>query len=245
MKFLVIADLHEEEIILEKLPAILEQEKPDYLIIAGDFTKPRIPSISYVEDVLNLYSKILAIPGNCDPPKVLELIEERGFSIHEKRKELGNSGTEKFFRPICTEPNEIGHKQTDRDYLVGSVNGLNIIGFGYSSITPFGTPGELEEEEILRRMSKLSIDQKTILVTHAPPEGILDANFKGDHIGSSSIKQIIEKKPFLHLFAHVHECEGTTKVGETTFVKIPAAKNQKFLIIEIKNREIKVENRVF
>ena len=214
MKFLVIADLHEEEIILEKLPAILEKENPEYSIIAGDFTKPRIPSISYTEDALNLYPKILAIPGNCDPPKVLELIEKKGFTIHEKRKELEER--------------------------------LNIVGFGYSPVTPFGTPGELEEEEILGCMSKLSIDEKTILVTHAPPEGILDSNFKGDHIGSSSIKQVVEKKkPFLHLFAHVHECEGKEKHGNTTFIKIPPAKDHKFLIIKITNGEIKVENRTF
>lgn len=214
MKFLVIADLHEEESVLEKLPAILEQEKPDYLIIAGDFTKPGNSSISYAEDALDLYPKILAIPGNCDPYKVFELIEEREFSIHERRKELED--------------------------------GLNIIGFGYSPITPFGTPGELDEEEILKHLSKLSIDEKTILITHAPPEGILDSNFKGDHIGSSSIKQIVEEKePFLHLFAHVHECEGKEKQGNTTFIKIPPAKNGKALIIDIKNKKIESRTIIF
>jgi Icc-related predicted phosphoesterase len=211
MKFLVIADLHEEELVLEKLPAILEREKPDYLIIAGDFTKPHNSSISYAEDALNLYENILAIPGNCDPPKILELIEERGFSIHERKKDIGE--------------------------------GLNIVGFGYSGPTPFGTPGELGEEEILRRMSKLSINERSILVTHSPPEGILDINFRGDHLGSSSIKEIVEGKgPFLHLFAHVHECEGREKQGNTTFIKIPPAKSGKALIIDIKNQ--KIESRI-
>ena len=53
-------------------------------------------------------------------------------------------------------------------------NGLNVVGFGYSNITPFRTFGELPEEEIYRRMSNLEIDGDTLLMLHCPPKGHFD-----------------------------------------------------------------------
>ncbi len=114
---------------------------------------------------------------------------------------------------------------------------LNLVGFGYSNITPFGTYGELEENEIYEKISKLDIDNNTILLLHCPPKGHFDS-VGNMHPGSSSILKIIEeKKPLIAFFGHIHEHEGTEKLGKTTLVKIPAANGMKACIIDIKDKK--------
>jgi hypothetical protein len=57
---------------------------------------------------------------------------------------------------------------------------------------------------------------KTILVTHAPPYGVLDTvMLKGAstgaqhlHVGSKALVRLKEKGPLLHLFGHVHNAFG-------------------------------------
>jgi len=120
-------------------------------------------------------------------------------------------------------------------------DGLNVVGFGFSTPTPFGTFGELSEEEIYLRMSKLNIDQKTLLLLHCPPKGAFDEAFLR-HIGSNSIKKIIEeKKPLAAFFGHAHEHFGTAMLGQTYLIKIPPANSMSACSIEIKNSDFEVE----
>lgn len=120
-------------------------------------------------------------------------------------------------------------------------NGLNVVGFGYSSPTPFGTFGELSEDEIYSSMSKLKIDENTLLLLHCPPKGHFDGAFLR-HVGSESIRKIIEeKKPFAAFFGHVHEHEGTEVFGETTLVKLPPANHMRACSLLIKNKRISTE----
>jgi Icc-related predicted phosphoesterase len=118
-----------------------------------------------------------------------------------------------------------------------------IAGFGYSPITPFHTIGELKEEEIKERASKLDIDNKTIFITHCPPKGILDRGF-----GSTSLLEIIkQRKPLLNVFGHIHEIVGIEKHDGTYFINLPAAKDGKIGVINIEaknnedEKEIKLE----
>jgi Icc-related predicted phosphoesterase len=109
-----------------------------------------------------------------------------------------------------------------------------IAGFGFSPITPFDTPGELTEEEIEKRIFKLDVDNETVLITHCPPKGILDKNF-----GSSSILKFIkEKKPFLHVFGHIHEIIGMEKHDKTVFINLPPAKDGKVALITIIEKDV-------
>lgn len=121
-------------------------------------------------------------------------------------------------------------------------NGLNVVGFGYSNITPFGTYGELNEDEILSRLSKLPIDSNTILVLHCPPKGYFDKTPRGDHAGSDSILKVItEKKPLAALFGHIHEHMGMQKLGSTTLVKLPAADGMRACSLSIEDKNINAE----
>ncbi len=123
--------------------------------------------------------------------------------------------------------------------LVSIENGLKIAGFGYSNPTPFSTYGELSEELILDRLSRIPIDRDTLLLLHAPPKGYFDI-VRGDaHAGSSSILKVIkEKQPLAAFFGHVHEHEGIGSLKRTTLVKIPPAFEKKAVSAEIINNKV-------
>ncbi len=121
-------------------------------------------------------------------------------------------------------------------------DGLNVVGFGYSLPTPFGTYGEFSEDDFYAGLSKLPIDNNTILLLHCPPKGHFDEVLMGRLIGSESILKIInEKKPFAAIFGHVHEHMGTDKLGETYLIKLPPANRMHACSIEIKDKRIDVD----
>lgn len=119
-------------------------------------------------------------------------------------------------------------------------DGLNLVGFGYSNKTPFGTYGELEEKEIYEKMNKLDIDNNTILLLHCPPKGHFDSVGNANPGSSSILKIIGEKKPLLVFFGHIHEHSGSERLGESTLVKVPAANSMKACIVDINNKKTSV-----
>jgi len=86
----------------------------------------------------------------------------------------------------------------------------HIAGLGYSSPTPFHTPGEYSEQEIADRLAKFASLAPLVLVCHAPPYGTkLDQVRPGLHAGSKSVREFIEKYQPEHFFCgHIHEAEG-------------------------------------
>ncbi|MBD3389918.1 metallophosphoesterase [Candidatus Micrarchaeota archaeon] len=199
MKILLLADLHGEEHILDRLRAIGNDY--EMVILAGD-----IGNEEYREKILSASENIYWIPGNIEPRN--SCTGER--CIHKKVLETGE--------------------------------GMNIVGFGFSSPTPFGTPGELEEDEIYSEMESLPIDGKTILVTHCPPRGTLDDVGEGVHAGSNSIKKIMEeKKPRIVACGHIHNIEGKEKVGETTVIQIPQGNTLRGVVLSISSGHVGIK----
>src|SRR5579862_6021693 len=90
------------------------------------------------------------------------------------------------------------------------VNGRHIAGLGYSSPTPFDTPGEYSEEELAERLAKFAALRPLVLICHAPPFGTaLDQVRDGLHAGSRAVRDFIEKNQPEHFFCgHIHEAEG-------------------------------------
>lgn len=122
------------------------------------------------------------------------------------------------------------------DDTVTDVNGHEMLSLGYSNITPWKTPRELDEENLYRRLRRLA-DQlqsarSAIMNLHVPPQNSgLDTAFevgedlsyvtKGGQphevsIGSAAVRQIIEEvQPAVSLHGHVHESKGITRIGRT------------------------------
>ncbi|RIA91774.1 Metallo-dependent phosphatase-like protein [Glomus cerebriforme] len=57
-----------------------------------------------------------------------------------------------------------------------------------------------------------------ILMTHGPPNNILDKTYKGDNVGCKDLLERIEEiKPYVHVFGHIHEGYGILeKTWEST-----------------------------
>lgn len=60
-----------------------------------------------------------------------------------------------------------------------------------------------------------------VLITHAPPYGILDETDAGIKLGCKDLAQILEiVEPKYHLFGHIHHAAGSTKRSSTRYFNL-------------------------
>ncbi len=97
---------------------------------------------------------------------------------------------------------------------------ITLAGLGGSNATPFGTPFELTEEEIdeelTRIVNRMDKNVHNVLVSHAPPYGVLDGVGE-NHVGSQSIRKHMTRFDLV-CCAHIHEARGVTEVDGVTVV---------------------------
>jgi uncharacterized protein len=112
----------------------------------------------------------------------------------------------------------------------------SMISLGYSNITPFDSPRELEEDELYRRVEGLAAQvedvRHCIFNLHVPPyNSLLDSAPQLDAelrvvatagqpnmipVGSTAVRELIERfQPLVALHGHVHESRGATRIGRT------------------------------
>lgn len=102
-----------------------------------------------------------------------------------------------------------------RHFRVGA---WHIAGLGYSSPTPFDTPGEYSELQMAGYLATFAELQPLVLICHAPPFGTaLDRVKPGLHAGSTAVRDFVQEYQPAHLFCgHIHEAEGVSiEIGET------------------------------
>jgi Icc-related predicted phosphoesterase len=88
MRFLVISDIHGRDRVIDWANRIASELKVDGIIVLGDITRFGPPEwAGYFFGSFRV--PIYAIPGNCDPPGVIEWIEKRAISLHKKKLRLG------------------------------------------------------------------------------------------------------------------------------------------------------------
>jgi uncharacterized protein len=98
------------------------------------------------------------------------------------------------------------------------IGSMHVAGLGYSSPTPFDTPGEYSEEEIAEKLAKFAGLKPLVLICHCPPLGTaLDRIKEGLHAGSRSVREFIEaEQPAYFFCGHIHEAEGVViEMGST------------------------------
>jgi uncharacterized protein len=99
-----------------------------------------------------------------------------------------------------------------------SAGGHHVAGLGYSSPTPFHTPGEYSEAEMAERLAPFACLDPLVLVCHAPPYGTaLDQIRPGLHGGSTAVRDFVQRYQPAHFFCgHIHEAEGMAiEIGGT------------------------------
>lgn len=98
-----------------------------------------------------------------------------------------------------------------------TIGGLRFWG---SPVTPFfrNWAFNRHEDEIGRHWAKIP-DGVDVLITHGPPQGILDRILDGEEVGCPQLLKVVRRiQPQLHLFGYIHEGHGTEVHGPTRFV---------------------------
>lgn len=76
-------------------------------------------------------------------------------------------------------------------------------------------------------------DDTDVLLTHAPPRGILD-KYMNQHLGCPELaKRVSVVKPILHVFGHIHSAHGRHWNAHTEFINAAYNRAQKPLIFDI------------
>lgn len=103
------------------------------------------------------------------------------------------------------------------------IAGRHVAGLGYSSPTPFNTPGEYSEAELAARLTPFAELKPLVLICHAPPKDTdLDRIKPGLHGGSSAVREFLEVHQPEHFFCgHIHEAQGkVAQMGGTRAMNV-------------------------
>lgn len=99
----------------------------------------------------------------------------------------------------------------------------NFAGMGGSNLTPFNTPGDVEEEQLKKWLEKFKQVENLLLFTHVPPKNTsLDKISENMHVGSSAVRDFIKRnQPLYHFSGHVHENAGKKdRIGKTKCILV-------------------------
>lgn len=118
------------------------------------------------------------------------------------------------------------------EYLNNRAITINKIKFWGSPVTPdlegwaFG-----KKRTEMKAHWKYMPQQIDVLITHTPPLGILDKSSRHISLGCKDLlDNVIQIKPQLHVFGHVHASYGIEKLGPTTFINASNINSYKGLI---------------
>ncbi len=171
-------------------------EGGDLLIVAGDLTaRDEIDQYCEFFDwlIMQNYSHKVLIAGNHDN----SILDGLDFSFEDERIHyLEDDGIE--------------------------IEGLKIWGVPYSlwfSRINSKCAAFTGDEEYLKSKYELIPNDIDILVSHTPAYGILDENIEGEHCGSKSLLEAIQRiKPRLVVHGHIHE-QGSKIIGTSVLTE--------------------------
>lgn len=208
MSVLLIADLHGQ---FERMDSFLALE-PEMILISGDVTHfGPVETASSLLQGLDL--PCFVVPGNCDPPELLHVLEESSaVSLHGSALTIGNIS-------------------------LAGVGGSNPTPFR----SLFELSEEELGRVLGQAMSVMDRSVHNVLITHAPPFGALDF-IGGKNVGSHSIRARL-KEFDLVCCAHIHEQKGIAEVEGTKVVNPGIASEGNCAMIHFGDRpkDIRIE----
>ncbi len=204
MRILVIADIHGKFRILQKIIDDIIDEEFDAIISQGDFTDmfdvvPNFTQMEIADIVLQKLmipkKRLLCVPGNHDPYEILDVFEDYGINLHQKKETLGGlvfvgwGGADTPFNTHF-EPTEEETEEALKTLLKGNKGKWALV----THSPPKNTSLDLVKPK-----------------THVGSAAVR--------------RTIMKKKPLFAVCAHIHENRGVERVGETTvFYPGPAYK---------------------
>lgn len=160
MKFLALSDFHGDYSKVEALKQCAG--KVDAVLITGDITNfgPAEKALEFI----NMFDvPVLAVPGNCDPVDILEVLDgSKAINMYES----------------C--------------HTIGDVNFIGLGGSNATPFnTPFELTDEYIEQSLEKMLNEYS-GNRNVLVCHAPPYGYSDELPMG-HVGSQAIAKFVNR----------------------------------------------------
>lgn len=224
MRIIGFGDIHMAGREVENIPGIKEA---DLLLLNGDLTNfgGRKEVKAVLDEVMTINPNVLAQFGNMDRPEVNDYLEDLGLNLHAQAR--------LFEREVC------------------------LIGVGGSNYTPFHTPSEFSEKELLR-IGDRAFDQgqqylslagplankkiPRIFISHVPPYNTeVDKLYNGKHVGSKSIRLLIEKyQPDLCIVGHIHEAKGKDTILNTPIYNPGMLRTGGWVTIDIEQSQLNI-----
>lgn len=183
--------------------------------IHGDVTNlSRIPDIGRAAGVI--VTGDLTIRGRGPEGKrVIEAIRAVNPMVHAQ---IGNMDFQEIDDWLTAEGINI-HRR-----VVEMAPGLGLMGIGWSTPTPFGTPSEISEEGLSRWIEETYAlaagYDRLVVVVHTPPYGTAtDLLPSGVHVGSPAVSEFLQRvQPVLCVTGHIHESRGRDVLGRTVVI---------------------------
>jgi Icc-related predicted phosphoesterase len=163
---------------------------------------------------------ILVHGGDCTKHGSLEDVEEfnRWLGTLPHRHKVVIAGNHDF--AFQETPDEARARITNAIYLQDSgceIEGLTFYGTPWTPVF-FDWAFMLSDAELAAKWAMIP-PRVDVLITHGPPHGIQDWTNRNERAGSLTLlHRVYEVKPRLHVFGHIHEAAGRTKINGTTFV---------------------------
>lgn len=191
MRVLVASDFHGESNSESNLQRFLRFDEYDVVLILGDITQLGSPcqAVKILERVNDPNVRTFAIPGNCDPKGIINVLDDQSINLHSKAIEFeditfvgfGGSNKTPFSTPFELTESEIWE---DLDELTRNLREDWVL---VTHVPPYGTKSDLTSD--------------------------------GIHAGSKSVRKIVdERHPLVNFCAHIHEARSIEKIGYTTVV---------------------------
>ncbi|TGC09126.1 metallophosphoesterase family protein [Methanolobus halotolerans] len=186
MRIFAIADPHGN---YSAIRALLKKSgHVDVVLIAGDITN--FGPAEKAHELIGMFDqKVMAVPGNCDPESIIEVINDSSaINLHNR-------------------------SVTYKDITFMGTGGSNPTPF----CTPFEIEECDIEKGLGKIMSEAERSKKrAVLLTHAPPYGVLDV-VGGMHVGCKSIARYLGKVDLM-VCGHIHEAKGVENKNGTVVV---------------------------
>ncbi len=113
--------------------------------------------------------------------------------------------------------------------LVDLGSGVRLLGLGYSTPTPFGTPSEVSDDQlktwmdgaVQQHIDRENIDRRRLIfMPHNPPFNTrTDRVQTGEAVGSRAVRGFIETyRPAVCITGHIHESAAVDHIGNTQVI---------------------------
>ena len=181
-------DIHEDLSLLGEIPNL---SAADGVIISGDITNrgDTRRASELLDEVFIINSNIYAQIGNMDRPEVTSYLDEKGWNIHARGKQLSE---------------DIG--------IMG-------VGYSTPTpfMTPSEVSDDKLAQWLNEGYEQVKHLMKLILVAHDPPLGSKAAQLpSGENVGNRSVLEFIQRvQPDICLTGHIHEAESEDFIGRT------------------------------